>query len=83
MITTSPARIMSRSPAAGKAKINSSLSKPKVGFSKGSFNCDHKITRPTKRDRIVPQATPAIPISRIKIARLEKRIFKALDKILT
>ena len=74
---------MRRSPAAGKARVNKSLSSPKLGLAYGSFNCDHKITAPTKRDKIVPQATPAIPISKIKMATLEKRIFKALDKKLT
>ena len=74
---------MRRSPAAGKAKVSKSLSSPKLGLVYGSFNCDHKITTPIKRDKIVPQATPAIPISRIKMATLEKTIFKALDKKLT
>ena len=49
------------------------LSSPNVGLVYGSFNCDHKITTPIKRDKIVPQATPAIPISRIKMATLEKK----------
>ena len=80
IITTSPARIISRSPAAGRDKRNKSQSSLQLQGAKGRDNSFHKIKTPTRRAKMVPSATPTIPMWKIKIARLEKMTLSRLLK---
>ena len=84
-MTTSPARIISRSPAAGRAIPNNSLLKGLVTSScfTSSFIACQSITVPTRREKTVAVATPIIPQCPTKIAKEDKIALRTLVKRLT
>ena len=81
-MTTSPARIISRSPAAGRAMPNKSLLKGLVISScfTSSFIACQSITVPTRREKTVAVATPIIPQCPTKMAKEDKIAFRTLVK---
>ena len=83
IITTSPARIIKRSPAAGSAKSKSLRSNPHRRGAKGSRTFCHKRITPTRRASTVPKAAPTMPQPKRKIATEENRAFKTLVNRLT
>ena len=78
MITISPARIISRSPAAGSAKFKSLRSNPQRRGAKGSWTFCHKRITPIRRASTVPKAAPTTPQPKRKMATEENRAFKTL-----
>ena len=83
MITTSPALIISRSPAAGSAKFKSLRSNPQRRGAKGSWTFCHKRMTPTRRASTVPKAAPTMPQPKRKMATEENRAFNRLVNRLT
>ena len=84
-ITTSPARIISRSPAAGRAIPNNSLLKGLVisNCFTSNFMAVHRITVPTRREKTVAVATPIIPQWPTNMAKEDKIALSTLVKRLT
>ena len=82
-MTTSPARIISRSPAAGRAIPNNSLLKGLVISScfTSSFIACQSITVPTRREKTVAVATPIIPQCPTKMAKEDKIALKTHKRL--
>ena len=84
-MTTSPARIISRSPAAGRAIPNNSLLKGLVTSNcfTSNFIAVHSMAVPTRREQTVAVATPIIPQCPTKIAKEDRRALRRLVRRLT